>query len=466
MYSADYTDEAYYDLLRCLSLHFPSFQNNGASAFKPGIERVELFCEILGNPHKSYPCIHVAGTNGKGSTCNITAAVLSSSGLKTGLYTSPHILDFRERMRIVDSGGVTLIPRRQVWNFLKEYGETMERLGLSYFEMTTAMAFWFFAREGVDVAVIETGLGGRLDATNVIVPLISVITNIGLDHTDLLGSTLAEIAGEKAGIIKPGVPVVIGESHPETDPVFENAARVCASPLLFADREEPVAGGRVLDDAAFSELLSTMDLRGLYQRKNLRTSLCAVEVIRKTFDLKRNVILAAIRSAASICAFHGRWEKIADKPVTICDIGHNEHGLKHNFAQLDSLLDSGEYTDLVMVYGSVRDKDFDAVLRLLPRRARIFFTSASGPRAVEAGELKLHADSIAAEQGFVRDVSVASDAVADAVEAAFRHCHDLCRIAEPCRCPANPLLYIGGSTYVVGEAVEYILKCGGIKKTP
>lgn len=403
-------------------------------------------CDMLGNPQRRYRTIHIAGTNGKGSTANMIAAVLASSGRVTGLYTSPHILDFRERMRIVTASGVTMPSEEYVLEFWSRWSGECDRLDLSYFEITTVMAFDFFARSGVETAVIETGLGGRLDATNIIIPELSVITNIGYDHTDILGPTLAAIAGEKAGIIKPGVPVVIGESHPETDPVFEGVATAAGAPIRFADREAlPVMAGAADTAADFETVLSGMDLQGSYQRKNLRTVLCALDTLGVTPDPD------ALMHAAAICEFHGRWEKVCDNPLIICDIGHNEHGLKYNFAQLNGMLDRGDISDLVMVYGSVADKDVNAVLRILPGRARIFFTNADNHRAMPADEL-------AARFNMLRGTDISASApvvvprVADAVDAAL----GLCRSLTEHDAAARPMIYIGGSTYVVSEALSFL----------
>lgn len=417
----NFSETEYCALLGRLFLRFPSFGSNGSEAYKPGLEREEEFCRRLGNPQNKFQSIHVAGTNGKGSTCNLLTAQLSSEGAKVGLYTSPHILDFRERMRIVSNDTCTLISKQEVWDFLTAYNADFDELDLSLFEITTAMAFDYFARHEVDVAVIETGLGGRLDATNIITPTLSVITNIGYDHMNILGDTLAEIAGEKAGIIKPGIPVVIGESGAETDPVFEAVAQRSGSPLTYADCEPEEVG-----EAA---ALAKMDLPGIYQKKNLRTVSCAIKAMghKVNFD--------ALEKAAATCDFHGRWEKVSDSPATICDIGHNAHGLKYNFKQLNDLLDCGEYSDLVMVYGSVNDKDVEAVLRLLPSRAHIFFTAADSKRAMPAEWLMSHSN--------VPDARV-TPRVADAVSAAIGLCAGLKR----------PILYIGGSTYVVSEALE------------
>lgn len=427
MMKNQFSDASYEEIISQLFVRFPSFQSNGASAYKPGLGNSFEICRRMGEPQKAYPCIHVAGTNGKGSTCNMLTAQLVARGLKVGLYTSPHILDFRERMRVVSADGVRLPSREKIWNLIREFDADFTELGLSFFEITTALAFRFFADERIDIAVIETGLGGRLDATNVITPILSAITNIGLDHTDLLGSTLPEIAAEKAGIIKPGVPVVIGESQPDTDPVFIRVAAENDSPITFAGRSE------------CKEILARMDLRGSYQEKNLGTVMAAMGVLGLEIDWK------AIENAARICDFHGRWEVVREEPYTICDIGHNRHGLQYNFAQLETLLDEGRYTDLVMVYGSVADKDVDAVLEILPQRAHIIFTAADNHRAMPAQTVLEHAKAVFSRLGATLDAEVVAD-VPSAVD----------RATELCRAKARPLLYIGGSTYVVSEAVKSI----------
>lgn len=424
-----YSDSAYEGIITQLFNRFPSFQKQGATAYKPGLEHSFEICRRMGDPQKAYPCIHVAGTNGKGSTCNMLAAQFAARGLRVGLYTSPHILDFRERMRVISADGVSLISRQQVWDMIQRFDADFTDLDLSFFEITTALAFRFFADEKVDIAIIETGLGGRLDATNVITPILSVITNIGFDHTDLLGDTLPLIAAEKAGIIKPGVPVVIGESNPETDPVFTGIAASNNAPITFADMASCSEG----------PVLARMDLKGDYQQKNLRTVMAAMAVLGLETDWQ------AIENAARICDFHGRWEVLAAEPYTICDIGHNQHGLKYNFAQLEKLLEAGEYSDLVMVYGSVSDKDVDAVLGILPAKARIFFTAADNHRAMPAPQLEQRAQAVFKKRGEHLNCCVC-EKVPSAVEAALQFCSTL----------AKPLLYIGGSTYVVSEAVEFL----------
>lgn len=420
-----FSKEAYEERIGRLFQRFPSFGGIGAGAYKPGLEHIRKACAFLGNPQESYPCVHVAGTNGKGSVSNMLAASLSSRGMKVGLYTSPHILDFRERMRLVSPGGVELISREEVWSFLDRFDAISEEEDLSFFEITTAMAFDFFASRKVDIAVIETGLGGRLDATNIILPRLSVITNIGYDHMDLLGNTLEQIAVEKAGIIKPGIPVVVGESSSETDGVFVRAAASAGSPLYFADRQG--------DDSVYERISGKMDLGGSYQRKNLRTALCALSLLGIS---PSDETLCAV---ASICGFRARWEVLSRNPLTICDIGHNEHGLRHNFAQLENMLDKGECDSLVMVYGSVSDKDVDAVLRIIPERAELFFTAAQSKRAMPAEELYRRAG---------RPGARVCPEVACAVSKALERCTSLDR----------PVLYIGGSTYVVSEALAYLEK--------
>lgn len=436
----NFSEESYSKAVEALLSASPSFGTVGKDAYKPGLQRSMAMDKILGSPSVGLQCIHVAGTNGKGSVCNMLASCIAASGKKVGLYTSPHILDFRERIRTVGNDGFSLVPKEWVFDFLVQYGRQMEDLGLSFFEITTAMCLKYFAEQKVDMAIIETGLGGRLDATNIITPVLSVITNIGYDHMDILGDTLGKIAAEKAGIIKAGVPVVVGERNEETDPVFVEFARKCGSVLHFAgDFDMPENRGEALPS------LERMDLKGIYQEKNLRTVACALHVCGIKLEAE------ALENAAHICGFHGRWEKIMDEPYTICDIGHNEHGLKYNFSQLEKMLSCGEVSDIVMVYGSVKDKDVDAVLRLLPRRAHIVFTAAENPRAMSAAELferySRIAGSLGVEQGC--PCCIMNPGVAAAVASAM----------EKCRRMDKPLLYIGGSTYIVSEA----LRCLGIR---
>jgi dihydrofolate synthase/folylpolyglutamate synthase len=454
-----FSEAEYESMLSKLFVRFPSFQKVGAGAYKPGTGNMEFFDQLAGHPHRQYKLTHVAGTNGKGSVSNMLTSALASQGLKVGLYTSPHILDFRERMRTVDENGFTLIPKDYVWNFVNQWQETFDHLDMSFFEITTSMALSWFAEVKADVVVLETGLGGRLDSTNIVTPVLSVITNIGLDHCDMLGETLPEIAFEKAGIIKPKVPVVIGESHPETDSVFERKVLYTNLPepdfmgsrtaimslLTFADKVEPSCWDR------HEEVLAQMDLKGEYQRKNLRTVLAALEVLasRSQLRLTGSEMLEAIKHTARRTGFRGRWERISDDPYVICDIGHNEHGLRHNFSQLERMLAEGEFTDLIMVYGSVADKDVDAVLHLMPENAAYVFTQAHGKRALAAENVRERYLAFCAETGRKTDDVHCCGTVVEAMELAFRHAASLKEADEN----ARPLIYVGGSTYVVSEAV-------------
>lgn len=455
-----FSEDRYDEMLSALFVRFPSFQKVGAGAYKPGIASMEFADQLMGHPHEKYKVIHVAGTNGKGSVSNMLASVLAAAGYKVGLYTSPHILDFRERIRIVGEG---MIPKEDVWDFVQQWKDTFDHLDMSFFEITTMMALaWFAARE-VDVVVLETGLGGRLDSTNIVTPVMSVITNIGLDHCDMLGDTLPEIAFEKAGIIKPKVPVIVGESHPETDPVFERKVlytnlqetefmgnrQMIMSLLTFADKIQPPMWDR------HETLLSRMDLQGAYQEKNLRTVLAVLWRLRESglaVGLNEDDICDAIADTASRTGFRGRWEVLSENPLIICDIGHNGHGLKYNFSQLEAMRADGRCTDLIIVYGSVADKDVDAALNLLPSGASYIFTQAHGKRALAAAEILGRYKALCAEKGLDEPDAVCCGTVVEAVALA-REKAGIILQADP---DARPLIYIGGSTYVVSEAVPLI----------
>ena len=468
-----FSESGYQQMIEALFLRFPSFQKVGAGAYKPGIGNMEFIDQLLGHPHKKYKVIHVAGTNGKGSVSNMMASALSAQGYRVGLYTSPHILDFRERMRVLfpDSdreSPIKLIAKEEVWDFIRQWQDTFDHLDMSFFEITTAMALDWFASQEVDYVVLETGLGGRLDSTNIVTPVLSVITNIGLDHCDLLGETLPEIAFEKAGIIKPKVPVVVGESHLETDAVFErkvlytnlsepefmgNRATIM-SLLTFADKAEPT----LWDEA--EKMLAQMDLRGSYQLKNLRTALTALEKIAGQAGNDAcgharpdgaSLIKDAIIRTAERTGFRGRWEQVSDNPRIICDIGHNEHGLKYNFAQLKQMQESGEVSKLVIVYGSVADKDVDAAVRLLPENATYIFTKAQGKRAMSAEIVREKYMNICALEGRKSSDIYCCNTVAGALELACSlACDGQGESVE------GVLIYVGGSTYVVSEAVALL----------
>ena len=427
----------YSQTLEFLFSSLPAFENTGASAYKPGLERITAFCRHLGNPQRNFFTIHVAGTNGKGSVAHIIAAVLQQAGYRTGLFTSPHLQDFRERIRVDGE----MIPKQKVVNFVDKHHDKMVGLELSFFEMTAAMAFDYFAQSDVEVAVIETGLGGRLDATNIIVPILSIITNIGLEHTALLGDTLQKIAAEKAGIIKKSIPVIIGEADDRYNGVIEQVAAANKSRVIYAEREFLYEGRterdgsqlfrlrRTRDDKAFEVEL---DLAGNYQSHNIVTASAAVDFLHEETPLtiSRRAYLEGMRGAASHTALHGRWQKLGEAPLTICDTGHNAHGIAYVAEQLKAT----PHRKLYCVMGFVRDKDLAHILPLLPRDAHYIFTQARSERALTAGELTAKA-AIYGLQG---------EAVAD-VQAAVARARELAG--------AEDMIFIGGSTYVVGEAL-------------
>lgn len=465
---SNFSEERYEEMIGSLFVRFPSFQKAGAGAYKPGTGNMEFFDSLAGHPHKQYRIIHVAGTNGKGSVSNMLTSVLAATGQKVGLYTSPHILDFRERMRIVTERGSQLVTKEYIWDFISRWQETFDHLDMSFFEITTVMALNWFADMEADIVVLETGLGGRLDSTNIVSPILSVITNIGLDHCDLLGETLPEIAFEKAGIIKPKTPVVVGESNPETDTVFERkvlytnisepeymgSRTAIMSLLTFADKTEPSMWDRR------GEILGKMDLQGAYQKYNLRTVLTALDVLKTRTDetvsaavrnLTGQEIIEAIAATASRTDFHGRWEKISDNPLTICDIGHNEHGLRHNFAQLSKMKADGRFTRLIIVYGSVADKDVDSVIHLFPKDASYIFTQADSKRALPAEDIKARYHAYCSEAGLTPCECICIPSVSDAVSYAGQ-------MADG---NSSALIYVGGSTYVVSEACAAMTKGKG-----
>lgn len=414
-----------------------SFQEKGASAYKPGLERISAFCRHLGNPQRNFFTIHVAGTNGKGSVSHILASVLQQAGYRTGLYTSPHLQDFRERIKVDGE----MIPKQKVVNFVDKHREKMEELELSFFEMSTALAFDYFAQSDVEVAVIETGLGGRLDATNIVVPLLSVITNIGMDHTALLGDTPEAIAREKAGIIKKSIPVLIGEHDPVCDPVFEQTATALRSRVIYAedlfrcrDREQREASQlfhliRTRDQRSFDVEL---DLCGDYQQRNILTASAAADFLHEETPLtiSRRAFIDGTRQAAASTSLNGRWQRLGEHPLTVCDTAHNPHGMACVVRQLRA----SKYEKLYCVVGFVKDKDVDAILSLLPREATYIFTQANSERALPAAELAERAAGTGLRGEVVPSVAAA---VARARELA----------AE------GDMIFIGGSNYVVAEAL-------------
>ena len=408
---------------------FPSFQKYGSEAYHPGLANMQAFDLALGHPHRAFRSVHVAGTNGKGSVSSMIASALAARGFRTGLYTSPHLVDFRERAKICDEAGWTMVPREFVADFCRKWGDEMDRLGLSFFEITTEMAFEWFRSEGVDFAVIETGLGGRLDSTNIITPVLSVITGIGLDHCDILGNTLQEIASEKAGIIKPGVPAVVWGRDEATGPVFEKYNPV------FADRE-------IRED--LSGILEGMDLRGDYQRINLRTAVCALNHLG--IDTHESSTIAALQHTAERTGFSGRWDKVCDNPLTIMDIGHNPDAMQHNFRQLRQTILEGGYS-AILVYGSVSDKDYKSVLKMFPPGVQVIFTNAPGKRALPAASLAQAASGIWSGPDAPETAGICPQ-VSGAMDLAYRLAQNLGAGGK------KPLIYVGGSSYIVAEALK------------
>lgn len=414
----------YKEATEWLYRQLPMFSRTGAAAYKPGLERSEALAAHFGNPERRLKAIHVAGTNGKGSVSNLIAATLQSQGYRTALYTSPHLVDFRERMRIDGE----MIPREEVTDFVERWlAGDYKGDSPSFFELTMMMAFDWFARSGVDYAVIEVGMGGRLDSTNIITPLLSVITNISKDHTQFLGDTLTKIAGEKAGIIKPGVPVVIGEACAETETVFRARAAEVGAPIREAYRE--------IDESANDALHCS--LQGDYQRKNVNTARVAIDALRRSgVAISDEAISRGFSDVERITGFAGRWMRLSDSPLTIADTGHNEAGLSYNLAQLRRLMDErGADARLRFVIGFVNDKDVDHILPMFPGEARYYVTQAQIPRAMPYAELT--------ERCLARglDASAHSD-VAAALAAARRD-------AGP-----GDIIYIGGSTFIVADALS------------
>ena len=427
----------YNQTLEFLFQSLPAFETQGATGYKPGLERISAFCRHIGNPQRNFFTIHVAGTNGKGSVAHIIASVLQQAGYRTGLFTSPHLVDFRERIRVDGE----MIPKQKVVNFVDKHHDKMVELELSFFEMTAAMAFDYFAQSDVEVAVIETGLGGRLDATNIIVPILSIVTNIGLEHTALLGDTLQKIAAEKAGIIKKSIPVIVGEADNRYNEVFEQVAAANKSRVIYAEKaflcEEQHPEGerqrfrlrRTRDDQAFEVEL---DLQGNYQRRNIVTASAAVDFLHEETPLtiSRRAYLEGMKNAAANTSLMGRWQKLAEAPLTICDTGHNAHGIAWVARQLRET----PHRELYCIIGFVRDKDLAHILPLLPHDAHYIFTQARSERALPAADLTAKAAIYGLHGEAVEQVA---DALVRARELAS----------------AEDMIFIGGSTYVVAEVL-------------
>ena len=410
----------------------PAFERQGAGGYKPGLQTSLDLDGLFGHPHREYRIIHVAGTNGKGSVSHMLAAILQLCRYRVGLFTSPHFVDFRERIRIDGE----MIPHDYVVRFVEEFKQMGYPGTPSFFELTSTMAFRYFADKHVDIAVIETGMGGRLDSTNIVTPVLSVITNVSLDHTEFLGDTLPQIAAEKAGIIKPGVPVVIGEANEETRPVFEQTACRQGAPITFAQDCPEVVGAEHLTEPDRLVVHSTRfgtfacELNGDYQRDNINTMLTAERVLEQQgLKLKKSVLRTAMGSIQKLTGLIGRWMTITDEPCrTICDSGHNIAGITSVVNQLKH----EHYIHLHMVIGFMRDKDLQHILPLLPTDATYYYTHAHTTRALPADELR----DLAAQYGLIGESYPDVTAALSAARAAANR---------------RDLIYIGGSMYVLAE---------------
>ncbi len=427
----------YQETLNFLYSRLPMFHRVGKAAYKANLDNALWLDELCNYPHRNYKTIHVAGTNGKGSVSHMIASILQKAGYKTGLFTSPHLKDFRERIRINGE----MIPKEAVTQFVLKYKENFEAISPSFFEMTSALAFEFFNKEKVDVAVIEVGMGGRLDSTNIITPELSVITNIGFDHTEFLGDSLSKIAVEKAGIIKRGVHVVIGESLPETKPVFKQIACERNAPLFFADEifESNYSLGLSKRHQYFElcklnsseKVILSIDLLGNYQQKNICTVMCAIELLkRQNFEIDNSQIETGLKNVAKVTGLQGRWQILSDNPFIICDTGHNAEGIAWVVKQIQGL----KYEKLHFVFGLVNDKDIRHILKLLPVTGDYYFTKANIPRALDENILM----QLSAEAG-LRGKSFPN--VKIAVDNAKKNAG------------SNDLIFIGGSTFIVAEAL-------------
>jgi len=429
--------ESYQQAIDFLFNQLPMYQRIGKSAYKANLDNTLAFDQYFDHPHRQFKTVHVAGTNGKGSVSHLLASILAEAGYKTGLYTSPHLKDFRERIRINGE----MISETEVVDFVNQHHAIIEALQPSFFEMTVAMAFDYFARQKVDVAIIEVGLGGRLDSTNIITPCLSIITNIAFDHTALLGNTLAQIAGEKAGIIKPAIPVVIGQKHPETEPVFEQKAKELNSPILFADDYYSIDYSmqtahfeqvfQVYKDDILTYQNLTTALPGWYQRKNAKTVLTAIDQLNKqNWHISTAHIYNGFKNVVHNTELMGRWQILGTNPLMICDTGHNEDGINQIVAQLKET----PYKKLHFVIGMVNDKEIDNVLKLLPTDAFYYFTQASIPRALDV--------AILAQKAKLFNLNgLQFTSVQEAFEAAKKNA------------AINDLIFIGGSNFVVAEVL-------------
>lgn len=412
----------YSEAIEYLYASRPPFHMVGAAAYKPGLEKTLQLLAQVGNPHRTFQAIHVAGTNGKGSTSHLIAAALQASGRKVGLFTSPHLVSLTERIRVNGAP----IPEETVAAFVTEHKDFLDAMQPSFFETMTMLGFWWFAHEKVDIAVVEVGLGGRLDSTNVLTPILSVITNIGLDHTEFLGNTLTQIAKEKAGIIKPHVPVVIGESHPQTMNVFLSKAQECDAEIYFADQCEYLRRTRL-------QVAPECDLKGNYQEHNLQTAFVALRALRNSpysLLLTHDSIREGFAHVCTMTGLRGRWETLSERPLVLCDTGHNSHGIQYVARQLKELPNQ----NIWIVFGMVNDKDTDVVMRLLPQgeKYHYIFTRPDTQRARTAEEML----ALWGKEG------MAMENPEEAIRYAEQHASE------------EDAIFIGGSNYLVGYALS------------
>jgi len=430
----------YEETINFLYSQLPMFTRIGAAAYKKDLHNTIALCAAFGNPQEKFKSIHIAGTNGKGSTSHMLAAIFQQGGYKTGLYTSPHLKDFRERIKIDGE----MIPEDVVIDFTERSKALIADLQPSFFELTVAMAFDYFAASHVDIVIVETGLGGRLDSTNIIRPALSIITNIGWDHMNILGNTLEAIAAEKAGIIKQKIPVVIGETLSQTKPVFLDKAAAEDAPIHFASdiwQVSAVTHGFELMTADYSNTKSgtntiiASDLPGIYQQKNIATVLTAVDVLNTIgYHFSNDVVQQALKQVKNLTGLHGRWQLIHKNPWVILDVGHNEDGVKQIFANIDEVKTPTMRVSIIT--GMVSDKEVDKVLRLFPADYEYFFTNAHMPRALPAAHLQEKAAAVGLS-------GTAFDDVNDALKAAME-------MAAP-----EDLIVVCGSVFVVGEVNEF-----------
>lgn len=428
----------YQETLDYMYSQLPMFQRIGGAAYKANLDNTIAILNLLKNPHHNFKSIHIAGTNGKGSVSHYLAAIFQSAGYKFGLYTSPHLKDFRERIKINGE----MIPKTKVIQFVEAYKSDFEIIQPSFFEMTVGMAFKYFSDEKVDIAIIETGMGGRLDSTNLINPELSIITNISYDHTQFLGDTLEKIASEKAGIIKHGIPVVIGETHPETKTVFDCRAKEMNSSVYYADNEYFIdtysyfqSNKQQYLEIVFNKATKAKSIKlcsellGIYQLKNLKTVLTAIDVLKKIgYKINQSCIKNGIANVVTLTGLMGRWQIISKNPLTVCDTAHNENGIAEVLKQISI----SSFKNLHFVLGMVNDKEIDKVLNMLPKEAVYYFCKANIPRGLSEITLKEKANELGLKGECYKSVQKAVNAARKAAN-------------------KDDMIYIGGSTFIIAE---------------